>query len=439
MRSLPHDADLLPVSTGRLLVSPGFATFCAIPEQCIELVESVLHGNIGIDQLPPELTASLELHGFFDQPRPVAKRRAQLKLQLTNQCNLRCSYCCTNSGTARPNELDAQQWKSILSEALEFETNGLTVGLLGGEPLLVPSALELAGYALDRKAKVILFTNGVPLADRALAERVAALCHRGTEVRVSLAGVTEAVCDSLSGDRRFEAALFGLRHLAQHGVEPRVDVMLFPDTVDDVACGLAALRQRLPGSSKVTIGLAFCGGREYGQRVFESRAKLESALDRIAFEAGERVASPGAAPRTDRRDACHCGLGIDLNVRSDGEMFTCFRMEEQQARFAPGKLAEFWRRARNNPRVASMTPTCAGCHLVSLCGGGCRSENALTTGSGDIPDCGPWRVRVLCELLAEDNVAALEWTASHLRAEAARRGIPADAPPRQQRRSLHLL
>jgi hypothetical protein len=66
---------------------------------------------------------------------------------------------------------------------------------------------------------------------------------------------------------------------------------------------------------------------------------------------------------------------------------------------------------------------CAECPLASLCGGGCRAENLLVTGSPDSPVCGPWRVRVLSELLAEDRVDALTWPAAHLMSEARRRGI----------------
>jgi hypothetical protein len=68
---------------------------------------------------------------------------------------------------------------------------------------------------------------------------------------------------------------------------------------------------------------------------------------------------------------------------------------------------------------------CRDCALATLCGGGCRSDNLRWTGSGEEPACGPWRVRVLCELLAEDRVTALEWPSVHLLAEARRRGIPA--------------
>lgn len=37
-------------------------------------------------------------------------------------------------------------------------------------------------------------------------------------------------------------------------------------------------------------------------------------------------------------------------------------------------------------------------------------------------------MRVLCELLAEDRVTAVEWSAEHLAAEARARGIDAPAP-----------
>jgi hypothetical protein len=70
---------------------------------------------------------------------------------------------------------------------------------------------------------------------------------------------------------------------------------------------------------------------------------------------------------------------------------------------------------------------CRECPLRTLCGAGCRSENLLHTGDGDVPICGPWRVRVLSELLGEGQVDALEWPATHLLAEALERGI--DAPP----------
>ena len=78
------------------------------------------------------------------------------------------------------------------------------------------------------------------------------------------------------------------------------------------------------------------------------------------------------------------------------------------------------------------------CALATLCGGGCRSENLLYSGDPDVPPCGPWRVRVVSELLAEDRVTALEWPVAFLLAEARARGIetPEDVVPRQTSRHM---
>ena len=61
-------------------------------------------------------------------------------------------------------------------------------------------------------------------------------------IRVSLAGATRQSCDELSGAARFDLALAGLAELARHGATARVDLMLFPADVDEIATRLPALR-----------------------------------------------------------------------------------------------------------------------------------------------------------------------------------------------------
>lgn len=66
------------------------------------------------------------------------------------------------------------------------------------------------------------------------------------------------------------------------------------------------------------------------------------------------------------------------------------------------------------------------CALATLCGGGCRTDNLLFAGDADTPPCGPWRVRILSELLAENRISCLEWSLPQLAGEARARGL--DAP-----------
>jgi hypothetical protein len=113
-------------------------------------------------------------------------------------------------------------------------------------------------------------------------------------------------------------------------------------------------------------------------------------------------------------------------------------MEEKVGHLDTVGFATAAQSIRENPHRASDLPTCAECPLATLCGGGCRSENLLYTGNPDEPPCGPWRVRVISELLAEDRVTAVEWSVAFLLQEARVRGIetPGDLLPRGTSRHL---
>jgi radical SAM protein with 4Fe4S-binding SPASM domain len=423
MASLPSDCVLLPITSGALLVSRSHATFCAMPHEQVAAVTDALAGVVPPGELEAGLHAELDRHGFFAEPRPQPQQRPRVQLQLTNACNLRCSYCCTDSAVARDHELSFDEWCGLVVEARQAFGPDLAFGMLGGEPLLAPFALDLADLIAQMRSPLTIFTNGTALVDTRVAQRVAALAKRGVAIRISLAGATHRSCDDLSGAARFDATLAGLAELARHGGKARLDLMLFPADVDEIATRLPELRAQLPAGTRVSLGLAFLGGREAGAHIFDSRAALESALDRIALETGEAIAAPPRAPLAIRREACACAFGSTLNVRSDGMLYACFRMQEPAGSVRRQGVTAVAATLRANPRPASRLEACADCPLATLCGGGCRSDNLLLSGDPERPVCGPWRVRVLCELLAEDRIACLEWPTSHLASEARLRGI----------------
>jgi len=437
---LPADATLLPLADGQLLVSRSHAVFCRVPPAELARLRQALArgGSLGTGNDP--LVEDLERHGLFGAPRPREDDPPTVGLQLTDACDSACAYCCTNSGEARSREVSFEGMIAVVDEIGDALGTEARVALLGGEPLLVPWAVDLANEVLDRGLDLVLFSNGMLLAqDEALAERVAALVGRGGEVRISLAGPSETTCDALSGVRRFDLALAGVHALARAGGSAAVDLMLLPEHVDAMAADLPKLRRRLPADTTLTFGVLYRGGRETGEHLFRSAAELEAALDRVTFEAGEAIPVVQPSPLAFRRDGCDCALGQSINVRSDGTLFGCFKMEERMGHLDSLTVGEAVRKLRAAPQPATGLPRCADCALATLCGGGCRSENLLLTGNADEPVCDDWRVRVLAELLAEDRVAALHWPAEHLLAEAHRRGI--DGPPAlvPRRRSTHLL
>ena len=302
----PADAVLLPLASGKLLVSPANAIFCRIAPDHLASVEAVLHGHALPSTLPPPLLETLERHGFGHPPRAADAASPSVQIQLTNGCNVGCAYCCTNSSAPRHGEITRAEALGVLNQVRALLGPGALVSLLGGEPLLVPWAVDVAEHAVNLGLRLTLFTNALLLADNERAARVALLVRRGMGVRVSLASASRALCDEVSAAERFDLAIAGVCALARHGATATVDVMLLPSHVDDVAAHLSELRAPLPKETPIALGILYRSGREQGQHLFGSRAALEDALDRIAFEAGEAVPGTPRAPVTARREGCDC-------------------------------------------------------------------------------------------------------------------------------------
>ena len=439
-RCLPGDCTLLPLHHGQLVVSPAHAVFCPVPPGECEQMAAVLAGKAGLEALSAELLDNLDRHGFFGEPRKPEDDPPTVQLQLTNDCNLTCSYCCTNSGKPRPNEVGLEGFQEVVREIGEVFGLGTRVAILGGEPLLIPWATELGEHILEAGLTLVLFTNGLLIAqDDALAERVAALAKRGAEIRISLAGATAERCDAVSGAGRFASVIAAIEALASHGAGAVLDLMLLPDDVSDVSAHLPELRRQLPSDTTLSLGVLYRSGREEGAHMFTSHQGLETALDRVALEAGEKIPAPVRRPVTYRREGCDCAMGKSLNVRSDGSLFTCFKMEERIGNLAQESFSSVVKRFQAAPQRAALLPLCAECALNTLCGGGCRAENFVYTGDADTPVCGPWRIRVLSELLAEDRVFAVDWPVPHLLEESRRRGLETPETLAPVRPSSHLI
>ncbi|MBN2341168.1 MAG: radical SAM protein [Deltaproteobacteria bacterium] len=431
MIQLPADSEFLPLFDGALLVSAQHALFCKIPAIAVDSVRAVLSHTHPFEKLPPTIQETLMVHGFV-HPKPlVSPQKTKVQLQLTNACNLKCSYCCTNSSVARKDELDVGAFEQVLRDVRLLLGEGTKVSLLGGEPFLVPGAIGLAESALELGLQPTIYSNGMVLFDDdEMLGHVAELTQKGVQMRISLASAAAHSCDALSGTKRFDAVVEGLQKLAQRGGHADVDIMLMPQNAEEMSQEFRILKKRLPSHFKISIGVLYLSGREKGEHLFFSNDELEQALTDISFEAGENIDAPLPSPVMPRRDGCDCAVGYNLNVRSDGSLFSCFKMEERIGHISTLSIKEALAHLRENPHPASSLQTCKNCPLQSLCGGGCRSDNFLYTGSGE-PYCAPWRVRVVSEMLAEDRIEVVNWSVGHLYAEAQKRNIsvPNSLPP----------
>jgi Radical SAM superfamily len=87
----------------------------------------------------------------------VAGRPIHAIIQVSNRCNLTCSFCSFWANPARPeHELTLADLQTVSDKLAE--AGSLVVSIEGGEPLLRPDAVELVA-AFARHHHPILFTN----------------------------------------------------------------------------------------------------------------------------------------------------------------------------------------------------------------------------------------------------------------------------------------
>jgi GTP 3',8-cyclase len=177
-----------------------------------------------------------------------------LRVSLTDRCNLRCTYCMPASGLdwlpsdhlLRPDEL-------VRLVEIAVTRLGITnVRFTGGEPLLAKHLEQVvaATAALTPRPEIALTTNGVGLARRAGALAAAGL----DRVNVSLDSVDAVHFAAITRRDRLPDVLAGLLAAREAGLEPvKINAVLDPAT----------------GRADVVDLLRFCIAGGYHLRVIE--------------------------------------------------------------------------------------------------------------------------------------------------------------------------
>ncbi|MFF2661167.1 GTP 3',8-cyclase MoaA [Kitasatospora sp. NPDC058032] len=148
------------------------------------------------------------------------RRAVDLRVSLTDRCNLRCTYCMPEEGLqwlAKPELLTDEEIVRLVTLAVR-DLGVQEVRFTGGEPLLRPGLVGIveACAALDPRPELSLTTNGIGLARTAVALRSAGL----DRVNVSLDTLDGSTFQTLTRRRRHHDVLAGLAAAEAAGLVP---------------------------------------------------------------------------------------------------------------------------------------------------------------------------------------------------------------------------
>lgn len=160
-----------------------------------------------------------------------------LRLSVTDQCNLRCSYCMPERGIPLIKPEDIMSKEEILALARAFVDLGVTkIRLTGGEPTLRPDLTEIIrGLKAMGVREIVMTTNGVLLPEKAEEYKAAGL----NRVNISLDTLDPAKYREITRGGDISRVLAGIDRALELDLAPiKLNVVLMrgfnDDEVDDL-------------------------------------------------------------------------------------------------------------------------------------------------------------------------------------------------------------
>jgi GTP 3',8-cyclase len=285
-----------------------------------------------------------------------------LRVSLTDRCNLRCTYCMPPEGLdwlPKPELLTDDEVMRLVR--IGVERLGITeVRYTGGEPLLRRGLVEIVARTAALNAEVSLTTNGIGLSRLAVPLAEAGL-HR---VNVSFDTLDRETFKTLAHRDRFADVVAGLAAAAGAGLRPvKVNTVLMRGVNDHEAVPL----------------LRFCLDRGYELRFIEQMpldaqhgwtrenmitadeilARLSEGFELTPDDRHARGSAPAERFLVDGGPAAvgviasvtrpFCGACDRVRLTADGQVRNClFAREESDLRAAmrtgasDGELADRW-------------------------------------------------------------------------------------------------
>ena len=285
-----------------------------------------------------------------------------LRVSLTDRCNLRCAYCMPPEGLdwlPRPEILTDDEVIRLVR--IGVERLGITeVRYTGGEPLLRRGLVDIVGRTTAMGAEVSLTTNGIGLARLAGPLAEAGLAR----VNVSLDTIDRDTFTRLAYRDRLPDVLAGLAAADRAGLRPvKVNAVLMRGVNDHEAVPLLRYcldhGYQLRFIEQMPLDAQHGWTREGMVTAAEMLERLSAAFDLVAEDDETRGSAPAETFLVDGGPATvgvigsvtrpFCGACDRVRLTADGQIRNCLFAREESDLRAPlrsgasdDELAERW-------------------------------------------------------------------------------------------------
>ena len=204
-----------------------------------------------------------------------------LRISLTQRCNLACVFCHMEGQPESTEELSAEQIERIVRAGAR---GGITrVKLTGGEPTLRSDVVEIVRRLRPHVQELSMTTNGLRLVELAAPLKAAGL----DRVNVSLPSLDPATYKELTGVDGVERVTAGIRAAASAGLVP---IKLNVVALDGLTSAPASVDRLLAFAQEVGAWVQVIEFENVRGRVDASvYRRLHSELGRLSEDAAARA------------------------------------------------------------------------------------------------------------------------------------------------------
>ncbi len=313
---------------------------------------------------------------------------------LTKRCNLECAHCYIAAGPSESadGELTTDEVFRITDQILELNPAPLFI-LSGGEPLLRDDLDDIARYAVDCGATVVVGTNGTLLTE----DRIRALEAAGvTGVAVSIESLDPTYHDRFRhGHGSLAATLKAITRLRDLEMDFVIQTTLTMGNRAELADLVAwAAEQGAVAFNAYFLVTTGRGARMHALSPGDVETLLVELVDLHAEYMGRMMVRSKCAPQFMRLvrervpnspilnypTRCPCGVHY-CRVTPDGKLTACPYMPKAAGDLRISSFEEIWNNSDlfQDLRSRQLGGNCGRCEYRAVCGG-CRARSYAETG-----------------------------------------------------------
>lgn len=336
---------------------------------------------------------------------PLYKYPAMIWLHLLGECNLKCSYCYSESGPKNNFHLEKEDIISFLSKIPQDFRKDLVIS--GGEPMLYKDIVTICKDLFELGFKITLITNGTVRHDLYVE-----IVDYIETIQISFDGSNKEIHDRLRGTGNFEKTIKGL-HMAQKIGFKGIVVSFVPTKLNykDLP-NLPTLLEKCEVSAIHISELFYSGRATHGDDELhveyeEMKGVIDTFISEVTkinrnIEYYRRLHKPKATefqirqylqvsmPETYGRSPWNmnaktkyrvknidCGLGRGtISINYDGSIYPCSKLHFKELSLGNinDEITEILIESEKLARLASVDDAdseCYNCNVKYFCSGGC--------------------------------------------------------------------